>query len=140
MFSTVLNVVPTMSAEAPAVDLERRHFTGGVRVRDITADVGGQEIKLICVHFDAGARSRPHLHTEHDQYLIYVSGTGVVAMDGGEDVHVSAGSVVCLPKGHLHMHGATDDGPASHLSFLVDYSDLVWDPPVPDTWRQFMST
>ena len=56
-------------------------------------------------------------------------GTGIVAIDGGDDQIVSSGEVVLLPGGVPHMHGATDEGSAMHLSIMRE-TDADFDCPI----------
>lgn len=66
------------------------------------------------VHFQAGARTRPHRHTQ-GQHLVIVSGTGVVADE--EQVRVvRVGDVVSSPPGAWHWHGATPTTAMSHVT------------------------
>ena len=66
------------------------------------------------VHFQAGARTRPHRHTS-GQHLVIVSGTGVVADE--EQVRVvRVGDVVSSPPGAWHWHGATPTTAMSHVT------------------------
>jgi quercetin dioxygenase-like cupin family protein len=109
---------------------------GSTAVLNMTSQLGVEDLKPIAVYFDAGARTRPHIHPIHDQVLYFISGTGVVAVDGEPDVLVPAGGLVCLPKGHIHMHGASGDGPAAHLSLVLDV-DLSFDADVPESWHRF---
>src|SRR5881227_825296 len=75
-----------------------RRWIGTADLRHIHAALGTDEVHVNVVYIDAGARSRPHLHT-HDQMLFYVSGTGVVAIDGGPDQTVEEGAFALLPGG-----------------------------------------
>jgi quercetin dioxygenase-like cupin family protein len=133
----MLNVVVPDLSRIEDADPERHAMTGETRVQQLNASLGGDDLKMTVVWFEAGARTRPHVHNEFDQYLCYLDGTGVVAIDGGEDVVVPAGQLVRLPKRTLHMHGATSDGPAMHLSIVVDFQDLSFDEPVPAAWQRF---
>src|SRR5579863_252436 len=84
-------------------------------VRPIHQALGTGDFQVNVVSFEADTRSRPHVHTT-DQVLYYVSGTGVVALAGGADQRVEAGEFVLLPAGVVHLHGASADGPAVHIS------------------------
>ena len=65
-----------------------------------------------------------------------MSGTGVVAIDGGEDQLVQAGEFVFLPANVPHMHGASSDGPARHVSLTSDVHN-DWDCPIPPQWEKW---
>ncbi len=84
----------------------------GVRVQKLPCLLPGLTSKA--VHFAAGARTRPHRHTQ-GQHIVVVSGTGVVADEGG--VHVlRAGDVASSPPGGWHWHGALPSTAMSHVT------------------------
>jgi quercetin dioxygenase-like cupin family protein len=132
--------VVVLPDESHAIDVGETAMTGPTHVLDLTQALGTDDLKVVMVYFDAGARTRPHIHHRYDQILYYVSGQGVVALDGGPDVIVPTGGLVRLPEGVIHMHGAGASGPAAHLSVLVDV-DLSFDvADVPEAWRRFTSS
>jgi quercetin dioxygenase-like cupin family protein len=104
-------------------------------VRRVSEALGTEALHINAVYLEAGTRSRPHTHS-YDQVLLYVSGSGVVAVDGGEDVRVECGEFVLLPAGVVHMHGAGADGPACHISLMSDV-DMDFDCIVPDAWARW---
>jgi quercetin dioxygenase-like cupin family protein len=104
-------------------------------VRRVNQALGTEALQINVLFFEPGVRSRPHRHS-YDQVLYYVSGTGVVALDGGEDRPVRAGEFVLLPANVPHMHGASADGPASHISLMREV-DVDFDCPIPDSWRHW---
>ena len=110
-------------------------FSGAPVVRLAAAALGTDQVDVNAVYFEAGGRNQPHAHT-HDQILLYLEGRGVVALDGGDDQIVEAGEIVLLPGGVPHMHGATADGPAMHLSIMRD-TDVDWECPIPDSWSKW---
>ena len=103
--------------------------------RRVNQELGTDDVLINYLFFEPGVRSRPHTHS-HDQILFYVTGRGVVAMDGGEDQIVEAGEFVLLPANIPHMHGATDDGPAAHISLMTDV-DMDFDCPIPESWASW---
>ena len=114
----------------------RAHWTGEpADVRIMHKALGTDQLLVNVLVFEPGVRSRPHTHS-YDQLLYYVSGTGVVAVDGGEDQIVQAGEFVLLPAGVVHMHGAADDSPACHISMMRDV-DNDFDPPLPAGWEKW---
>lgn len=130
-------VVPQQSR---ATQIGEPSMTGPTGVLDLTDALGTNDLKVVMVYFNAGARTRPHIHHRYDQILYYVSGQGVVAVDGGPDVIVPEGGLVRLPEGVIHMHGADASRSAAHLSVLVDV-DLSFDvSDVPESWRRFSSS
>ena len=110
-------------------------FIGGVRMQNLSAAGGTDELDYLAVYFDAGAHTRPHTHAT-DQVLCFVRGTGFIWIAGEERRLVEKRGVVVVPAGVVHMHGATDDEPICHLAVRAP-GPTDWNPPVPDEWRQF---
>ncbi len=110
-------------------------FAGVPTVRLASVALGTDETHVNAVYFEAGGRNQPHTHT-NDQILLYLEGTGVIALDGGEDQVIPNGEIVLLPGGVPHMHGATADGPAMHLSIMRDV-DIDFDCVIPDSWSKW---
>jgi quercetin dioxygenase-like cupin family protein len=111
-------------------------LVGAGTVHPISPALGTDELKINAVHLDPGSRFRPHSHP-FDQILYYETGTGVVAVDGGEDVIVPTGHYVLLPAHKVHMHGCTDDGPALQLSLMRD-TQTTFDVVCPPQWTQWL--
>ena len=114
---------------------EPGNFIGRVRMQNLAAAGGTDELEYFAVYFDAGAHARPHTHST-DQVLCFVEGTGFVWVVGEERRLVEQRSVVVVPAGVVHMHGATDDEPICHLAVRAP-GPTDWKPSVPDEWRQF---
>ena len=104
-------------------------------VRRVNEALGTDALLINYLFFEPGVRSRPHTHS-YDQVLYYVSGTGVVALDGGEDQLVQAGEFVLLPANIPHMHGANDDGPACHISLMREV-DMDFDCAIAPSWAKW---
>ncbi len=119
----------------PPETLAPHQVSGVPTVRLAAAALGTNEVDVNAVYFEPGGRNQPHTHT-CDQILLYLEGTGVVAIGGGEDQVIQSGEVVLLPGGVPHMHGATADGPAMHLSIMRD-ADVDFDCAIPDSWKQW---
>jgi quercetin dioxygenase-like cupin family protein len=119
---------------APYRDSDPALFTGGVKVHSISKALGTEQLQINVLFFEPGARARPHSH-EQDQVLYYVT-DGIYALDGGEDQPIAAGEFVLLPAGSVHMHGASDSAPASHLSLMRETSS-DFDVEVPEAWQRF---
>lgn len=121
----------TLAGDPP----EPANFTGRVRMQNLAAAGGTDELDYLAVHFDAGAHTRPHTHVA-DQVLCFVQGSGFVWLAGEERQLVGEGHVVVIPAGVVHMHGATDDEAICHLAVRAP-GPTDWSPPVPDEWRQY---
>ena len=83
-----------------------------VRVQSLPCEI--PDVGSKAVHFEAGARTRPHRHAQ-GQHLVVVSGVGVVADETQVRV-VRAGDVVSSPPGAWHWHGATPTSAMSHVT------------------------
>ena len=101
--------------EAPSEDTDGGIFIGGkVNVKTlIDKPLGAEEIKSAIVTFSPGARTKMHVH-DHEQVLYIMSGKGIVANEHEEHVALP-GMIFFIPAGEKHWHGATTDGPFSHL-------------------------
>jgi quercetin dioxygenase-like cupin family protein len=114
----------------------RRTVIGAAAIVPISPALGTDELKVNAIYFEPGARFRPHSHP-FDQILYYQYGTGVIAVDGGEDTIVPEGSFVILPANTVHMHGCTPDGPALQLSLMRD-TQTTFDVVCPESWRRYL--
>jgi quercetin dioxygenase-like cupin family protein len=130
----VLTVFPIDEAQAGPPP-EPGDFIGRVRMQNIAKTGGTDELEYLAVFFDAGARTRPHIHPT-DQILFFVRGSGFVVFPDEEEQRVPEGGIVVVPSGLLHMHGATDDGPICHLAARTP-GPTDWHPSVPDEWQRF---
>ena len=103
-------------------DVEQRigggdNWTGPIDGRRVNEALGTSAVLVNWLSFEPGVRSLPHSHS-HDQILLYTSGRGVVAVDGGEDQVVETGQFVLLPADVAHVHGA--DGRRARVARLTD--------------------
>lgn len=78
---------------------------------------------IFAVHFDAGGRTRPHVH-HSGQVLHVTAGRGVVATEFERRV-VEEGDVVAVRAGEWHWHGATPDSPMTHVTVQFTGSDPI---------------
>jgi len=133
----MIRVIDLNEASPLAVDAGMRSIfaIGRVTTWPLSPLLGTEELKINAVQFDAGARFRPHIH-RYDQILYYVYGTGVVAIDGGDDILVPTGQYVMLPANTVQMHGCTEDGPAMHISMMRD-TLTSFDVECPPTWIRY---
>ncbi len=91
-------------------------FTGGkVSMQNL---IGESEDKLrsALVNFSPGAHCVFHTHT-NDQVLYVTEGTGIVATEK-EEVTVTPGTIIFIPVGERHWHGATKDSAFSHIHII----------------------
>ncbi len=92
-------------------------FIGDVLRQNLVADGNASLLRVTSVTFVNGARNRWHHHAA-DQVLIATSGRGIVANDE-QEWRLSPGSVVLVPAGERHWHGAEVDADFTHLSILT---------------------
>lgn len=90
------------------------YFSGRVRTHNLVRPEEEGRAELIGVFFDAGARTRPHIHST-DQALYIVEGEGIVATER-ERRTVRPGEIAVIPAGVWHWHGATKTTAMMHLS------------------------
>ena len=90
-------------------------FRGKVSVGRIIGETN-DEFRVIVVHFSPGAVNVFHTHT-FDQMLYVTEGTGIVATEN-EEVVVTPGTIIFIPAGEKHWHGATKDAAFSHIAVM----------------------
>jgi quercetin dioxygenase-like cupin family protein len=88
------------------------YFTGRVRWQ-MLSDPERNEVEVLAITFEAGARSRPHVHPA-EEVLHVISGEGVLVMEK-DHVPLRAGDIVVVPAGHWHWHGASHSGSMQQL-------------------------
>ncbi|HEX2272744.1 MAG TPA: cupin domain-containing protein [Acidimicrobiales bacterium] len=89
------------------------HFQGEARIQQLPSPFPDGPL-VFAVHFQAGGRTRPHVHAT-GQVLHIVSGQGVVGDVDGRRL-VEAGDVVVAEPGEWHWHGATPFSPMTHVT------------------------
>ena len=101
------------------------HFQGEARVQTFASPFGDRPA-VAAVHFEAGARTRPHVHRS-GQVLHVTAGRGIVAGRSGRQI-VLPGDVVTVEPGEWHWHGGSPDSAMTHLAFQVSApGDIDWD-------------
>jgi len=70
------------------------------------------------VRFEKGARLNFHVH-DSEQILYVTEGKGIVATRDKEYV-ITPGSIVFIPAGEVHWHGATADSALAHIAIQKD--------------------
>ena len=99
------------------------NFDGQVWMQRLIGQQQSREIEMLVVSFEAGGRTRPHIHPV-DQILHITAGSGIVA-SGAERRSVKAGDVVVVPAGEWHWHGAAPGSPMTHIS-IKRYGETDW--------------
>ena len=109
-----MKVVKTGDIEAQD-ESANRIFKGKVSMQRI---IGEEEddFRVIVVNFSPGAVNVFHTHT-FDQVLYVTEGTGIVATES-EEVTVTPGTIIFIPAGENHWHGATKNSAFSHIAIM----------------------
>ena len=93
-------------------------FTGQSYLAPLTTD----QVPVFNVTFEPGCRNNWHIHHAKSgggQMLICVGGRGYYQEWGKEAVEMTAGSLVNIPAGVKHWHGAAADSWFSHLALEI---------------------
>ena len=90
-------------------------FRGKVSIQSLMGK-SEDELRAIVVNFSPGAVNVFHTHT-FDQILDVTAGTGIVATES-EEVAVTPGTIIFIPTGEKHWHGATEDTVFSHIAIM----------------------
>lgn len=93
------------------------HFQGAARIQTLPNPFTPGGPAVFAVHFDAGGRSRPHVHRD-GQILVVTSGRGVVGDRSGRR-QVLPGDVIAAGPGEWHWHGAAPDSPMTHVTVQI---------------------
>lgn len=95
-----------------------KYFTGN----SYLAPISVEQVGIYNVTFEPGCRNNWHIHHAQSgggQILICVSGRGFYQEWGKKPVELLPGSVVNIPVGIKHWHGAAPDSWFSHLAIEV---------------------
>jgi quercetin dioxygenase-like cupin family protein len=106
-------------------DAYKPYFQGRARFQFVNSPFGDRPAVFI-VHFEAGGRTRPHVHRS-GQLLYIAEGEGIVATAASRRT-VRAGDVVTVQPDEWHWHGGTPGSPMSHVTVqMMTEGDVVWD-------------
>lgn len=117
-------------------DAFAQYFTGSSFLNPLT--VPGQcPIFLANVTFEPGCRNNWHIHKASSgggQILICTAGEGWYQEEGKDAVCLVPGTVITIPAGVKHWHGAKSDSWFSHISVEVpgENTSNEWLEPVSD--------
>ena len=92
-------------------------YIGEVSRKPLINEKLSSEIRVGMVTFTAGAKNTWHTHTI-DQVLYVTGGKGIVATEG-EEVIATPGTIIFIPAGEKHWHGAAQESPFSHLTINI---------------------
>ena len=115
-----------------------QYFDGTSYLNMLTLD----QVAIGNVTFEPGCRNHWHVHRADKgggQLLIAVGGRGYYQEWGKEPVEMTPGTVIEIPEGVKHWHGAAPDSWFSHLAFEIpgDNASNEWLEPVdPEAYAQ----
>lgn len=109
------------------------YFSG----KSYLAPVSQGELPVFNVTFEPGCRNNWHIHqarTGGGQVLICVGGRGYYQQEGRDPIEITPGTIISIPAGMKHWHGAAPDSWFSHLAIEVPGTDTSneWLEPVSD--------
>ena len=112
-------------------DAFAKYFVG----QSYLSPVSTEQVPIYNVTFEPGCRNNWHIHKAENgggQMLICVGGRGYYQEWGKEAVEMTPGSVVNIPAGVKHLHGAAPDSWFSHLAAEIPGTDAAneWCEPV----------
>ena len=111
-----------LSADSRTVeDAEPAHFTGSATMQRFLASDPGAAGRVYRVAFEPGAATNWHTHSDV-QILFVVAGRCAVQTWGGGVQVAETGDVVRFEPGEKHWHGATADGPMTHVAINLGES------------------
>lgn len=101
------------------------------------APVSTEQVKIYNVTFEPKCRNNWHIHKAKSgggQMLIGIGGRGYYQEWGKEPVEIKEGTVINIPAGVKHWHGAAPDSWFSHLAVEIDGVETSneWLEPVSD--------
>ena len=106
----------TEKGEVMVIPVDLNRDVEEIVIDDIANLTGTRGLRVSVVNFPPGSR-RPKSSHNQDQYIWPLSGRGVLITQRGE-VAVEAGSLVYLPAGVTHQHGAAEGSSFTQLSVI----------------------
>jgi len=116
----LVGLILVASAQQPSPN-----FTGG-NVTRLQETPPGQ---ITYLHFDAGVRTKWHIH-EKGQLILVEEGVGLAQEKDGPIVELHAGEVIWCPPGVEHWHGAAPD--TGGTQYNVTRGGIKWGAEVTD--------
>jgi 4-carboxymuconolactone decarboxylase len=75
------------------------------------------------VSYNPGTKLKWHTH-DSEQILYVTEGKGILATEKEEHI-VTPGTVIVIPPGEVHYHGAAKDSKFTHLAFFSGKSQVL---------------
>lgn len=108
-----------------------RYFIGNSYLAPLSSENGGP----VNVTFEPRCRNNWHIHHKGVQVLICVAGRGWYQEWGKDPVSMQPGTVIAIPEGVKHWHGAAHDSWFQHLTYMTKVEEGAsneWLEPVSD--------
>ena len=105
-----------------------KYFVGNSYLASVGAGISN-------VTFEPRCRNNWHIHHKGVQVLVCVAGRGWYQEWGKEAVEMTPGTVIAIPEGVKHWHGAAKDSWFQHLTYMKDVQEGAsneWLEPVSD--------
>lgn len=108
-----------------------QYFIGNSYLAPLDAENGGP----VNVTFEPACRNNWHVHYKAVQVLVCVDGRGWYQEWGKSPVELKTGSVIAIPEGVKHWHGAARDSWFQHVTYMTrvqEGASTEWLGPVED--------
>lgn len=102
-----------------------QYFTGNSYLNPVTKE--DDPLQIHNVTFEPGCINHWHIHHASKgggQVLIGVEGEGWCQVEGQDPIKILPGTIVEVPAGAKHWHGASKNSWFSHLAFMIPGEDL----------------
>lgn len=102
-----------------------QYFTGNSYLNPVTKE--DDPLQIHNVTFEPGCINHWHIHHASKgggQVLIGVEGEGWCQIEGQDSIKILPGTIVEVPAGAKHWHGASKNSWFSHLAFMIPGEDL----------------
>lgn len=102
-----------------------QYFTGNSYLNPVTKE--DDPLQIHNVTFEPGCINHWHIHHASNgggQVLIGVEGEGWCQIEGQDPIKILPGTIVEVPAGAKHWHGASKNSWFSHLAFMIPGEDL----------------
>jgi quercetin dioxygenase-like cupin family protein len=115
-------------------DAYAQYFTGQSYLAPLTSG----SVPVANVTFEPSCRNNWHIHHGTsgggDQILLCTAGSGWYQAEGEDPISLQPGTVIQVPAGTKHWHGAKADSWFSHVAFITPGEDVSneWLEPVTD--------
>jgi mannose-6-phosphate isomerase-like protein (cupin superfamily) len=111
-----------------------RNERGAGQVSHLLLGLPGERaaMSVTWVEAEPGSQQPAHVHPDSTQVYVIVHGAGRMTVDD-EERDVTAGTMICIPRGARHMIRNNGSGPLIYVSatappFPVEVDEATWQP------------